>query len=166
MTKFLMTTALCTVLGLGVAVAQQTPPTAVPGANLTMDSNRFMPKQAADQVSTQDVVGAVVYGAKDAKIGTVNDLVMDSSGTVQVAVIGVGGFLGIGEKNVAVKFSEIQSRPDANGETRMTLIVTKEQLQAAPEYAFARDKETDAPATGALPSDREMPTSSDPKTPQ
>lgn len=145
MFKFLTATILFTAFGIGLAAAQQSPQ--------AMDSARFIEKQTTGEVATNDLVGAVVYDAKDMKIGEVNDLIMDSSGSVQAAVIGVGGFLGIGEKNVAVKFSELQSRLEDDGDIRITFTATKEELQTAPTYAFVRDR--DQPSTGSIRQDSE-----------
>lgn len=145
MFKFLTAKILFMILGIGLAAAQQSPQ--------ATDSGRFMQKQTTGEVATNDFVGAVVYDSKDIKIGEINDLIMDASGSVQAAVIGVGGFLGIGEKNVAVKFSELESRLEDNGNIRVTLTATKEELQAAPTYAFVRDR--DEPATGTIRQDSE-----------
>jgi sporulation protein YlmC with PRC-barrel domain len=53
-------------------------------------------------------VGVDIYGTNNEKIGDVNDLILDHEGMVQAVVIGVGGFLGIGEKNVAVPFKTVE----------------------------------------------------------
>jgi sporulation protein YlmC with PRC-barrel domain len=54
------------------------------------------------------VVGIDVYNNKNEKIGAINDLLMDKSGSIKAAVIGVGGFLGMGEHLVAVSFDKIK----------------------------------------------------------
>ena len=54
------------------------------------------------------VVGLSVYNDNNEKIGSVNDLLMDESGNIKAAVIGVGGFLGMGEHLVAVSFDKIK----------------------------------------------------------
>ena len=54
------------------------------------------------------VVGLSVYNDKNEKIGSINDLLMDKSGNVKAAVIGVGGFLGVGEHLVAVSFDNVK----------------------------------------------------------
>ena len=57
---------------------------------------------------TSKVVGLNVYNEKNEKIGSISDLLMDKSGTVKAAVIGVGGFLGMGEHLVAVPFDKVK----------------------------------------------------------
>jgi sporulation protein YlmC with PRC-barrel domain len=57
---------------------------------------------------TSKVVGLSVYNDKNEKIGSINDLLMDKEGKMKAAVIGVGGFLGVGERLVAVSFDQIK----------------------------------------------------------
>jgi sporulation protein YlmC with PRC-barrel domain len=52
-------------------------------------------------------MGVDIYGTNNEKIGDVKDIVLDHQGVIQAVVIGVGGFLGIGEKNVAVPFKSV-----------------------------------------------------------
>lgn len=156
MSKLLTTTAVCLVLGLGAAAAQTTPPTPptteTPKAAPESGSDRFMKQQSSSEVSADDLMGSTVYDSQDQKIGEVNDLIMDDQGKIQAAVIGVGGFLGMGEKDVAVKFDELQSRTEDDGDIRVMLNATKEQLKSAPTYAFMRDERRDQdPATGSTP---------------
>ena len=49
-------------------------------------------------------------------------------------IVGVGGFLGIGEKDVAVNFAAIEPRSDADGDVSLYLNASQEQLEAAPEF--------------------------------
>ncbi len=64
-------------------------------------------------------------------IGDVNDLIIGDDGSITDAVVGVGGFLGIGEKNVAVPFDELKV-VESDGEIRLIYAATREQLEAAP----------------------------------
>ena len=63
-------------------------------------------------------------------IGDVNDLVTDRSGKIIAALIGVGGFLGIGEKDVAVRFEDLKLNRDENDNVKVTLNISKETLAA------------------------------------
>ena len=54
-----------------------------------------------------------VYGPDDKQIGKIDDLLIDQNGSVQTVVIGVGGFLGFGKKDVAVPFSVVQWQTEA-----------------------------------------------------
>jgi len=92
---------------------------------------------AGDQYLTQDLIGSTIYsgpGNDAEKVGSVNDLVLKKTGDVAAAVVGVGGFLGIGEKNVGVPFAELQLSKVDGDETRAVLAATKDQLKAAPGF--------------------------------
>jgi hypothetical protein len=94
-------------------------------------------------------VGIDVVGADDKKIGDVNDVLFDQQGKVEAYVIGVGGFLGIGAKDVALAPSAFQATKDSNNNERLKLSMTKDQLEKAP--AFERKQEPRA-TTGTSPS--------------
>jgi sporulation protein YlmC with PRC-barrel domain len=70
-------------------------------------------------------------------IGDINDLIVGQSGAIDAVVIGVGGFLGVGEKNVAVPFASLQWSADSNGKPAVFLAVSKDQLQNAPNFDVA-----------------------------
>lgn len=121
--------------------AQMTPPAA-------RASNAFIAQQSADQMLASDIIGMSVRGAGDENLGEVNDLVVDRSGTVMGALIGVGGFLGIGEKDVAVPFQAVEVSRDGDGNERLVLRKTRDELKAAPSFT---KYERNAPAaTGSV----------------
>jgi len=73
-------------------------------------------------------------------------LLLDNDGKINAAIIGVGGFLGVGEKNVAVPFSSLKVA-EKNGSRYLVLETTKEALQTAPGYAYDSGKKVWLPAT-------------------
>lgn len=76
-----------------------------------------------------DIMGKSVFNENDEKVGDINDIVIASDGRGMYVLVGAGGFLGMGEKNVAVPFDRIQRKED-----RILLSgYTKEQLKALPE---------------------------------
>jgi hypothetical protein len=81
-----------------------------------------------------EAVGLAVYNRSGERIGEIDDMLIDGSGRVMAAVVGVGGFLGMGERKVAVTFRSFAMTREANGDPRMVVDVTKANLQAAPEY--------------------------------
>jgi sporulation protein YlmC with PRC-barrel domain len=87
-----------------------------------------------------DIYKADVYNGLEEKIGVVTDLIMDNSGNVTTAVIGVGGFLGAGKKDVAVPFKDLKVVSRDNKDW-LVLNQTKEELKAAPAY----DKKINSP---------------------
>jgi sporulation protein YlmC with PRC-barrel domain len=91
---------------------------------------------APEQVLATSVLGKTVYTGADEQgeaIGDVNDVVINANGGAEALVIGVGGFLGIGEKDVAVSFDRV-SWSDRDGQRIIVISATKEDLQAAPEF--------------------------------
>lgn len=81
-----------------------------------------------------DIIGKSVFNENDEKIGDVNDVVIASDGQSMYVLIGAGGFLGMGEKNVAVPFDRVSRTDD-----RMLLSgYSKEQLKALPEVRSQR----------------------------
>jgi hypothetical protein len=112
---------------------------------------KFVNTQASGQWLASDVIGMTVTGAKDENIGEVNDLLMDDDGNVLAAIVGVGGFLGIGEKNVAITFDTLNIVADKDGDPKAKLTLTKEELENAPEFktAAAVKSESQRPSTPA-----------------
>lgn len=123
----------------------------------------YLTEQSETQVSANDYIGKQIYNANNESIGDVNDLILEENGGIVAAVVGVGGFLGIGEKDVALPMSKISMARDAenNNDVRLTTTETAEALQSAPEFKTLADKQaatdatttssTTAPATPAAP---------------
>ncbi len=84
-------------------------------------------------MTASDFIGKTVYAPDGTSIGEVNDFFVTNDGKVQAVVVGVGGFLGIGEKNVAVSMPSIQMQPDGEN-TKLVINATKEELTDAPTY--------------------------------
>jgi sporulation protein YlmC with PRC-barrel domain len=98
-----------TVLSAGAAIAQtSTAPTAGPAASASPMNGQFVTEQSTGEFRASKFVGLNVYGADNQKIGAINEIMIDATGAAKAVVIGVGGFLGIGEKNVAVPFSALE----------------------------------------------------------
>ena len=90
---------------------------------------------AVSDLSTEELNGASVYGADDDNVGEIEELVASDAGEIEQAVIGVGGFLGIGEKRVAVNFSDLQILTNEDGsDIRVYISATEDELKALPEY--------------------------------
>ena len=104
-----------------------------------------------------NLMGSPVYssGADDAEqVGTVNDLVLTADGDIAAVVIGVGGFLGIGEKNVAVDFTMLEFTLAADGTERWVLPTTADALTAAPDFVWRDDQPAEPlPADSMTPAD-------------
>jgi sporulation protein YlmC with PRC-barrel domain len=112
---------------IGAPATAQTPPA---------DTNTFIAERRQDQWLASGLKSKNVYDRNDARIGVINDLVVDHDGKVAAVVIGVGGFLGIGEKNVGVPFQDIKISMRDNTEW-LVLDRSREDLRAAPAFGVA-----------------------------
>ena len=72
------------------------------------DKTTFVTQQDMDQWRASKLVGVAVYGPDQKKVGSIKDILMDHDGNAKVIVVSVGGFLGIGSKDVAVPFKAMQ----------------------------------------------------------
>lgn len=155
--NLLATTALVTLVA-GGAYAQQQP--APDPAETTQPADPAAPVVQADGYLATNMIGENVYngtGDNAENIGDVNDLVLAKDGKAEAVIVGVGGFLGIGERNVAVPFDKL-SWAEANGDRWLVFQASKEQLEAMPEFdrrsydpapapVASNDTGTTAPAT-------------------
>jgi hypothetical protein len=97
--------------------------------------------QSEDSILAKDFIGARVYSSGDETVGEINDLIVNLDGTIEGVVIGVGGFLGIGEKDVAVEMAAITVATDPEtGSVRLVLGATREDLDAAPAFKTADEQ--------------------------
>ncbi len=86
----------------------------------------------ADQVQASDLMGKTVYGAEQESIGEISDLILQKDGDSRVALIDVGGFLGVGERSAAVEPGSLTIQKQADGSERALVHATKEKLEKAP----------------------------------
>lgn len=103
--------------------------TALAAQNSTLNTDHWL---------ASDVYKASVYDPNN-KIGDIDDLVINKDGSVSTAVIGVGGFLGVGQKDVAIPFTDLKVASN-NDKTWFVLDRTKQDLKSAPAF----DKSTNA----------------------
>jgi hypothetical protein len=81
-----------------------------------------------------NLIGSSIRNAANEPIGDINDLLIGADGEVSAVVVGVGGFLGIGEKNVALPFNELSFSKNENGNTVVMSKATKQTLESMPEW--------------------------------
>jgi len=82
-----------------------------------------------------------VYDPSDAKIGQISDVLLNKEGKVDAFMIAVGGFLGVGEKDVAVPFDAVHAT-EKDGKWYLTVSATKDALKSARGYKFDKVKST------------------------
>ena len=111
-----------------------TAPTTSGSAAMTTGGNTaFISEQMQEQWLASNLIGTKVRGAADESVGEINDVLLDRNGNVIGAVIGVGGFLGMGEKDVAVPFNQLQMVRNSDGD-RVVLNKSKDELKNAPTF--------------------------------
>src|SRR5918911_4215077 len=104
LTRLAAATALGLIMSLAPAAAQQSnQPSGNTGAKVDV-----VPAQEENEMLAQNVIGSNVYNQNNEKIGDINDLVVERDGKVKAIVVGVGGFLGIGERNVAIPYHDVK----------------------------------------------------------
>lgn len=98
--------------GPAVAQSQQPSQSAQPPKAVQSQSGQaqidYVTRTDPDTLRASDLIGRDVYGADNQDIGEVNDVLLNRSGQVEALVIGVGGFLGIGESNIAVPLQAVR----------------------------------------------------------
>jgi sporulation protein YlmC with PRC-barrel domain len=104
-------------------------------SNPTLGSPEQMaPATGAVGIKASKLVGATVKNAKGESIGEIHEVVLGSDGSAQGLIIDVGGFLGINEKPVLVRWSDVTIRSDNNGTVVVATSMDKGQLEQLPEY--------------------------------
>lgn len=144
-----------TALAQAPAPAAKDPPTGQSSSMPRADSPaKPVQNQSASEWRASKVIGLYVYNDANERLGSINDLLTDSSGKVSKAVIGVGGFLGIGESNIAVNFDQLKfvnepmrtttssapasgtsDRPGTVGTTATTTATTPPKPSINPDHA-------------------------------
>jgi sporulation protein YlmC with PRC-barrel domain len=167
MLRTLMVTAAAGALMMSGALAQDKPSASKPEAKAETSSPHFIKEQGMDHFVFSKFKGTNVIGPDNAKVGDVSDMLFDKNGKIMGLIVGVGGFLGIGEKNVAIAMDAFQIVPADTGTTgsagsaarehdrtdvKLKVTWTKDQLKNAPDFQYykprARTTSAPSPTTG------------------
>lgn len=151
MLKKLMITTAISGLMVGAALAEGSPPPAssqppAPQAQPAKpdtaaapmrNSAQFINSQKPDQFLASKFKGTDVIGADDQKIGDVSDILFDKAGKIEAYVVSVGGFLGMGAKDVALApsaFQVVAGDKSKNEADKLKLTMTKDELKQAANF--------------------------------
>jgi sporulation protein YlmC with PRC-barrel domain len=148
MKRTLVAAAAVSFFALSPALAQYPP-----SPNMATDSSVSQPvtEQRPDQWLFSKFNGTDVIGTDDNKIGDVNDVLFDKSGKVDALIVGVGGFLGLGSKDVALPVKAFQVVPGTNGTAdKLRLSTTKDQLKQMAEFKPLTKASTTTGAGGQM----------------
>jgi len=124
------------------------PQAQTPGESTTMQTKpgqqAFLSQQQPDQMLASDLMNQGILGGNNERIGSVDDLLLAQDGQVQAVLVGVGGFLGIGQKTVAIPFDALKRSPESN---QLTTSYSRQELEQAPEFV-TMERETGRTGTG------------------
>jgi sporulation protein YlmC with PRC-barrel domain len=134
---------------------EMTQPSSSSGAaSPAASSAKFVNSQRQDQFLASKFKGTDVIGTDDKKIGDVSDILFDKSGKIEAYVVGVGGFLGIGSKDVALAPAAFQVVPgdkSKNESDKLRLSMTKDQLKEAANFEpYKEPRQTTGAGPGAM----------------
>jgi sporulation protein YlmC with PRC-barrel domain len=118
------------------APTNPSPPTSAPAPAPQL---KWYTHQGTDMRASK-LIGTSVKNVANESIGSINEVVLGKDGKIAAIIIGVGGFLGMGEREVAVDFGSLRFAQDENNRTVVSLNATKEALKAAPEWKWASDR--------------------------
>jgi sporulation protein YlmC with PRC-barrel domain len=102
----------------------------------------FISTQSGDEWRANNYIGKPVVNASGERIGDVNDLLFDKSGKLSTVIVGVGGFLGMGEKIIGMRY-ETLTYTEKDGQRLITVPLTKEALLAAPDFVYTEKTSLD-----------------------
>jgi sporulation protein YlmC with PRC-barrel domain len=120
-------------------------------AQAQSSSPTFIATQPDGEMLGRLFIGSPVKNAAGETVGDVNDVVFSRAGQISTIVLGVGGFLGMGEKNVAVPFNSVKVESGKDGARVLTVLLSKEVLKDAAAfkstekstYDIVKDKATE-----------------------
>jgi len=108
----------------------------------------FIPAKKNDQILAKSIIGAHVVDIRGNEVGSVKDLILDKQGNAVGVVVTWGGVFGIGGKAVGISFGPAQLQQGENPETKLVrLNITKDAVEAGPEFVGAKDKHSESEAT-------------------
>jgi hypothetical protein len=132
MQRLMAATAISLALAFPAA-AQTTVPAPGPSAS---GPAQYYRANAADYRASK-LIGTSVKNDANETIGSINEILLSNDGKVAAVIIGVGGFLGMGEREVAVSYPSLRISHDTNGKTVVMMpTATKDSLKAAPEWKW------------------------------
>ena len=143
-------------------------PAPAPQQNVAQaEAPKFLDQQADGQMLASTWIGSTVYDSSDQNLGDINDILFDADHNATAIVLGVGGFLGIGEKSVAVSIDAVNVTTDENGKPKFVVDATSDELKNAPTFMTLADlkKQQNTGAPEAAPPGGAMSTEPAPATP-
>ena len=139
-TMFGLTGALLLIAAPVFAQTAPNQPTPTPPPAATPSGHTLWYTQQADEMRASKLLGTKVVNTANETIGEINEIVLGKDGKVAAVIIGVGGFLGMGEHEVAVNFDSVRTTRDQNNGLMVTMNATKDVLKQAPQWRWDTKK--------------------------
>jgi sporulation protein YlmC with PRC-barrel domain len=151
--SLVLTTCICTALA-GTALAQtsgsfnQAGVQAIDAKTVKMTFYEVSP---ADMLASNFIGSEVRNNQNNEEIGEIEDLIIDQGKTIRGVVLSVGGFLGLGERRVAVDPGSLVIRRESSGSMQVVSNTTKDELNKAPEFKYEKNLQRDNPEAVSQP---------------
>jgi len=177
--KLMLATALSAVLATAALAQSSSPPSSsgdTPAAKMESSTPpaaksegsgklNFVSSQKPDQWLATKFKGTDVVGSDNEKIGDVSDILFDKTGKVEAFIVSVGGFLGVGSKEVALAPSSFDVVPGQNGASaKLKVSATKDQLKDAQNFARYEPPRPSTTGAGGSPGGGMRPSGGSPST--
>jgi sporulation protein YlmC with PRC-barrel domain len=132
----LIASAMTIAASLALAEAPMKSTTMAPASTTTTEFLSTIPSNA---LLVSNIYDRNVYDAGENKLGEIKDIVIDRSGTIGAVIVSVGGFLGVGDKDVAVAFEAVNIS-QRNNKTWLSMNTTKAALMSATGFKFDKSQ--------------------------
>ncbi|MFN2359639.1 MAG: PRC-barrel domain-containing protein [Marinobacter sp.] len=101
-----------------------------------MNNQSYLESVPAGGIQASELISAEIKTNDDEDVGSVTDLIIDKDGQVAAVVVGVGGFLGMAEKDVAIGWDDLTMSRDSaeSDDLELRVNMTRDDLNAAPSY--------------------------------
>ena len=126
--------ALAVTIGVALAADAQAPAVSSPAVNPAAAPNVPPTETILNSHDVEGILGREVLSAANENMGRVVDVIVDRAGRVRAAIIDFGGFLGVGSRKIAVDWNALEFPPPGQSDAKITLGLTRDQVNAAPEY--------------------------------
>ncbi|WBJ98785.1 PRC-barrel domain-containing protein [Methylocystis parvus] len=137
MSKSLILIASAMTIAASLALAEA--PTKMTMAPASTTTTEFLSTIPSNALLVSNIYDRNVYDAGENKLGEIKDIVIDRSGTIGAVIVSVGGFLGVGDKDVAVAFEAVNIS-QRNNKTWLSMNTTKAALMSATGFKFDKSQ--------------------------
>ncbi len=112
--------------------------------NTGMGNEKYLENKPADNFFTSNLIGQEVKNnSSDDVVGTVEEILINRDGQIAAVVLSTGGLMGLGEKEVAINWNQIDRTMDENDEVQLSVDFTESSIADAPKFARENGNDLD-----------------------